>query len=211
MSKKSFLLYIDSLDILDHLSDEQSGKLFKAIKAYSQGEEPQLNAILTIAFIPIKNQIDRDIEKYTRICERNKVNGIKGGRPRKPKKPTGLSGNPKNPSEPKKAHTDTDTDTDTDIIKKKKRNTSKPKAIRPDDVPEQVWDDYLSLRKTKRAPVTPTSVNGIIKQAKIAGITTGEAMAICCDRGWQSFNAGWDWQITESAGKVDYLSGVLNA
>jgi len=114
MSKKSFLLYTDSLDILEHLSDEQSGKLFKAIRLYSQGNNPDLDPLLTIAFIPIRNQIDRDIDKYNRICERNKVNGSKGGRPRKPKKPSGLYGNPKNPSEPKKAHTDNDTDTDTD-------------------------------------------------------------------------------------------------
>lgn len=32
--RKSFLLHVDSLDILDDLDNEQSGLLFKAIKDY---------------------------------------------------------------------------------------------------------------------------------------------------------------------------------
>ncbi|MEO0699613.1 MAG: DUF1376 domain-containing protein, partial [Pseudomonadota bacterium] len=36
---------------------------------------------------------------------------------------------------------------------------SRGKAVeKPDDVSKQVWDDFLDLRKTKRAPVTPTVI-----------------------------------------------------
>jgi len=134
MGQKSFLLYTDSLDILEHLSDEQSGKLFKAIRSYISGDILKLDPLLMVAFVPIRNQIDRDLEKYNNICERNKVNGSKGGRPKKPKKPTGLSGNPKNPSKPKKAYNDNDTDNDTDIKKKnikKKTPTDMPEGFEP--------------------------------------------------------------------------------
>jgi len=37
--KASFVLYIDSLFILDELNDEQAGQLFKAIKAYHSNED----------------------------------------------------------------------------------------------------------------------------------------------------------------------------
>ena len=112
--RKSFLVHIDSLDILDDLTDEQAGMLFKAIKAHQKGEDIELSPIVKIAFSPFKNQFARDDEKYQKIVERNKNNGLKGGRPKtqdNPKKPTGLIGNPDNPS---KADNKNDSDSDSD-------------------------------------------------------------------------------------------------
>ena len=76
--RKSFLVHIDSLDILDDLTDEQAGMLFKAIKAHQKGEDLELSPIVKIAFSPFKNQFARDDEKYQKIVERNKNNGLKG-------------------------------------------------------------------------------------------------------------------------------------
>ena len=102
-TRKSFVLHKDSLQVLDDLSDEQAGKLFKAIKAIQLGEEFELDALTRIALSPFKAQFARDNEKYERIVERNKNNGLKGGRPKtednpkEPKKPSGLITNPENP------------------------------------------------------------------------------------------------------------------
>ena len=78
--KKSFLLHIDSLDILDDLSNGQAGVLFKAIKAYQHEEDFPLDSIVKIAFSPFKNQFLRDDEKYTKTCERRAIAGSKGGK-----------------------------------------------------------------------------------------------------------------------------------
>lgn len=116
MSKrKSFLIYIDSLPVLDDLTDEQAGKLFKAISSYHKGEDLELDSLTKIAFSPFKSQFIRDDEKYQKIVERNKNNGLKGGRPKtedNPEKPSGLNGNPENPN---KADSDSDSDSDSDI------------------------------------------------------------------------------------------------
>ena len=77
--KKSFLLHIDSLDILDDLSNGEAGVLFKAIKAYQHNEDFPLNSVVKIAFSPFKNQFFRDDEKYSKTCERRAVAGSKGG------------------------------------------------------------------------------------------------------------------------------------
>ena len=82
--KKSFVLHKDSLFILDELSDEQAGRLFKAIKSYHEGNDFKLEFALHLAFLSFKNQFERDQEKYDQICERNRSNGSKGGRPEKP-------------------------------------------------------------------------------------------------------------------------------
>lgn len=73
--KKSFILHIDSLDILDDLTIEQSGKLFKAIRDYHKGIEPELDAITKIAFSPFKNQFIRDDKSYQKTCDKNSIKG----------------------------------------------------------------------------------------------------------------------------------------
>ncbi len=88
--KKSFLIHLDSLEILDELSDEQIGKLLKAFRSYHLGLEPKLDQILRIAFKPFQLQFDRDSEKYKETSERNSLNGSKGGRPKKQKRRCGV-------------------------------------------------------------------------------------------------------------------------
>jgi len=78
--KKSFLLHIDSLDILDDLTNGQAGVLFKAIKAYQHDDDYPLDSIVKIAFSPFKNQFARDDEKYIKTCERRAIAGSKGGK-----------------------------------------------------------------------------------------------------------------------------------
>ena len=83
--KTGFILHLDSLAVLDELTNEQAGILFKAIRDYNLGKEPKLDFAMKMAFLPFKNQFIRDFEKYENTCERNKTNGSKGGRPKKPK------------------------------------------------------------------------------------------------------------------------------
>lgn len=80
--KKSFLVYMDCEQHLQLLSNEERGKLFMALFGYAKrGEIPKFDGMLKMAFSFIKAQMDRDAEKYEAICERNRANGIKGGRP----------------------------------------------------------------------------------------------------------------------------------
>ena len=83
--KTGFILHLDSLSVLDELTNEQAGILFKAIRDYNLGKEPELDFAMRMAFLPFKNQFERDLEKYNNTCERNRNNGSKGGRPKKPK------------------------------------------------------------------------------------------------------------------------------
>lgn len=83
--KTGFILHLDSLEVLNELTNEQAGILFKAIRDYNLGKEPELDFAMKMAFLPFKNQFVRDFEKYENTCERNKANGAKGGRPKKPK------------------------------------------------------------------------------------------------------------------------------
>ncbi len=78
--RKSFVLHKDSLEILPDLTDEQAGKLFKAIYAYQIDEEIKLDQIIKMVFLPFKNQFARDDSKYLETCERRAIAGSKGGK-----------------------------------------------------------------------------------------------------------------------------------
>ena len=61
----------------------------------------------------------------------------------------------------------------------------------PDGVSTQVWSDFRKLRKTLKAPVTKSAVDGIRREADKAGWTMDDALRECCARGWRGFKAEW--------------------
>jgi uncharacterized protein YdaU (DUF1376 family) len=61
----------------------------------------------------------------------------------------------------------------------------------PDGVVDDVWQDWLQLRKAKKAPVTQTVVNSAIKEAEKAGISLNAFLTIWCARGSQGLQAEW--------------------
>jgi uncharacterized protein YdaU (DUF1376 family) len=74
--------------------------------------------------------------------------------------------------------------------------TNKPKkdtaiAVCPINVDEQIWSDFLALRKVKKAPMTITALAGIKKEADKAGWPLEKAIAECVARGWTGFKADW--------------------
>lgn len=77
-----------------------------------------------------------------------------------------------------------------DIGKEGKKNTSAG-ARTPDGVPDPVWADFQKLRRAKKAPITETAIDGIRREADLAGMPLGEAVAMCCERGWTGFKAEW--------------------
>lgn len=63
-------------------------------------------------------------------------------------------------------------------------------------VTDAVANDFLAIRKKKRAPLTETALGEIQREAVKAGLTLHKALEKCCARGWQGFEAGW---VIESA------------
>ena len=74
--KKSFVLYHDFRIWFSLLTDEELGRLIRAIFDYEMNKilPENLNEKEQIAFYMIKDTLDRDREKYERVCNRNKEN-----------------------------------------------------------------------------------------------------------------------------------------
>lgn len=102
--KNSFVLYTDYRQHIDLLSVEEKAQLLDAIFKYADGENDiELDGMAGMAFSFIRAQMDRDNEKYERICEKRRAVGKLGGAPKgnknaekQAKQPNGLENNQNN-------------------------------------------------------------------------------------------------------------------
>ena len=79
MDKISFLMYLDYEEQFNLLTDEQLGQLMRAIMKYEKTRElPQLDGIVKMAFSFIKQQLDRDNEKWQEERQKRSEAGKKG-------------------------------------------------------------------------------------------------------------------------------------
>ena len=99
---------------MSNLTDEQAGKLIKAIGLFGLGEEPKLTDPLVLGiFLGIKHYFKVQSENYHKKVKTNQENGKLGGRPKNPQNPSGYLETHNNPQNLK----DKDKDKDKDIEK----------------------------------------------------------------------------------------------
>ncbi|HBM28039.1 MAG TPA: hypothetical protein DDZ92_03955, partial [Halomonas sp.] len=76
----------------------------------------------------------------------------------------------------------------------KKSKTVTAKQMAAEGVNDQHAADWLEIRNRKKAPLTLTAWEALKREAKAAGISSAEAVKVCAERGWQGFNASWNWR-----------------
>ena len=108
--RPSFLIYKADYDSIKNLSDQNLGKLFRAIFEYHNDKELKLEPEVQMALNFLKKQFKLDQRKWEKKVAAQRANGKKGGRPKSSdgidsgeEKPNQTHGNFKNPTKPKKA------------------------------------------------------------------------------------------------------------
>lgn len=114
MAKDSFVFYLSQYDAIKELTDEQIGRLMRAIFEKQLGKEVVLGNDIKIAFNFINNQMLVDQKKYAETCEKRRLSGKQGGAPKGNKNATKTTKNKQNKLN------DNDNENDNDI---KKENT----------------------------------------------------------------------------------------
>lgn len=178
---------------------KETQQVFRRLSARTQEEQIAVEIILNEFFLLTDDgwahkRCDAEIDLYRKKANNSRENGKKGGRPKSTLEPEKtqqvISGYPTkklNEPEPNNALTNKPINQDKEkIIKKESSQIS-----RPEQVDEQIWNDFLVLRKQKKAPVTQTAINGIERESIKAGITLSEAIELCCQNGWQGFQSEW--------------------
>ena len=115
MSKeqRGFIVYGDIQDVLTELDDQQTAQLFRGMVDYFvSGKDPKFTGVLKFVFIPIKQQMDRNADKYEKKCEKMRENANKRWNNAIASKSNQLDANDANTNT--KTNTDTKIKTDTD-------------------------------------------------------------------------------------------------
>lgn len=116
MSKeqRGFIVYGDIQDVLTELDDQQTAQLFRGMVDYFvSGKDPKFTGILKFVFIPIKQQMDRNADKYEKKCEKMRENANKRWNNAIASKSNQLDANDANTNTKTKTDTKIKTDTDT--------------------------------------------------------------------------------------------------
>lgn len=183
MQKKSILLYLDMLPMLESLPPASCGKVVLALLRYaSDGKVPKgFRGAEKMALEFIRAQIDRDTEKYRLRCESNRKNAL-----RRVQKTAAMAGEG-TPPQTMAADTDTekdtekekDTVTETDIDTEKETDTEtasrQPEGNRPEGFPREKLEPYrqIFLRECPSLPAPeevslwPPKRRALLQQAKM--------------------------------------------
>lgn len=79
--KNSFLLYTEQRAIFNKLSDEQAGKLIKAIYEYVEtGQIKEIDEMTNIIITPFITVLDKNDKKYEEVRKKRAEAGSKGGK-----------------------------------------------------------------------------------------------------------------------------------
>lgn len=139
-----------------------------------------------------QERCDRELAEYRQVVERNRANGVLGGRP---KKPTGFpvgsqsvpSGNPLATQSKPTGNPPNPTPNPTPTPNSESKHAARAAADRPDDVPADLWTEWTAFRKSKRAPVTKRVLDDTRKKATAAGMTLAEALTHWMAQGYAGF------------------------
>jgi len=110
--KDKIIFYTNWCTTFQKLTVEEAGNLIKHFCDYVTDLNPEpVDRMTELLFDPIKDTLKRDLKKWQQIAERNKINGLKGGRPENPPEPkitqnnpVGFSGEKNNPEKPVKVN-----------------------------------------------------------------------------------------------------------
>ena len=197
-NKKSFVLYSDSKGLIDQLPDDIAGRLFKHIFAYVNDEDPISDElILNIAFEPIKTQLKRDLVKWSNQTEQRRQAGLKSAEMRKR---NATEFNERSISSTDNVNVNvsvndnvSDNVNESVILLKKETKSifSFERSLIHYGFDRQLVNDWLKVRKTKKATNTETAFKNFIAELEQRTCNINEVLEICVEKSWSGFK--WTW------------------
>ena len=70
--KDSIIFYLSHYEVVQELTNEQFGRLYRALFETAKGNDPKIDDDIKIPFGFIKNQMVLDIDKFNNKCLKNK-------------------------------------------------------------------------------------------------------------------------------------------
>ena len=80
---------------------------------------------------------------------------------------------------------------ETETEKETKREKKATVVAHPLTVTEQVWSDWLQIRKAKKLPMTETAWSQIQNEFRKSNLSDQQGVEYCCLSNWASFKTAW--------------------
>ena len=194
--KKGFILYADQKELFDQLPNEKAGELIKHIFSYVNDDDPQTDDLLIkLAFTPIKQQLKRDLKKFEETKKQRSDAGKRSAEVRKAQRDsTPLTSVQRSSTKAtvKENVTVTVNDNVKVIdIKKEKEVFNFRKSLIEFGFNERLVDDWMKVRKTKKATNTETALNSFLNECKRSNLENNSILQLCIERDWKGFKNEW--------------------
>ncbi|WP_347217902.1 DUF6291 domain-containing protein [Chryseobacterium sp.] len=212
-SKKSFLIYNDLKLTLDKLPNDLAGELFKMIINFANDESPTTeNLIVDIAFCQVKAQMIRDSQSWSEKSKERSYNGrmgnlkkhhedlynsVKEGLMTLEKAEATAKDRIAENNTANAAVTDTVNGTVTGTVK----GTGKPyksptdfsfyKSLISIGAESKLANEWLAVRKKKKATDTETAFDGFVREMNKGGLDINSTLRICIEKSWSGLKASW--------------------
>jgi uncharacterized protein YdaU (DUF1376 family) len=188
--------------LLDHFYSTElpipPEEVYSICRAMTKADRTDVDAVLARFWTltptgHVQAKAEEVIAKARPLIDAARKNGKKGGRPKKenPEETQRVSVN--NPEEtqqePSAKAIQSQSQTSPNGEEGKARKRAAPP--RPEDVGQQVWDDWRALRAKKRADVSETTIAEARREADKAGVSLERFLTIWCLRGSQGLQAIW--------------------
>lgn len=216
-NKKSFVLYSDLIHTVRKMPKDKAGELFMVILEYVNDENPTVNDLLVdLVFEPVKQSLKRDLLKYEDkkeirsnagqianlkrwnldLYERffNKEISLETALDLAKNRKTSESDKiiPKIPVNVNDNVNDNVSVNDILLEKEtKNKNFDFRKKLMDFGFKEKLVDDWLKVRKTKKATNTETAFNKFIGEVQKANKDPNEILEICISKDWKGFQMEW--------------------
>ena len=198
--RDSSIFYRSFYEAINDLPEENQLAVYKSIFEYTLNfNEIPLTGISKTIFTLIKPQLDANNKKF--------ANGKKGGRPIEEKQT-------ETKKEPKENQTETKTKTNENVNENdnEKENENKNKlpptafsmyrSLLDLGAEKTLINDWLKVRKTKKATNTKTALDGFISQVKKSNKDLNSVLKICIENSWSGFKVSWLENLPKSEPKI---------
>ena len=180
-NKKSFILYADLINNIDHLTNEEKGMLFNHLLEYVNDMNPVLeDRLILTAWKPIERQLKRDLLKFEEVKGKRSDAGKESARLRALNKAQQSSTNPTHVESVQHRSTNptvsvndnVNVNVNDNVINKQKEKEpvfNFRKELLNLGGNEQLVSDWMLVRKKLKATNTKTSLNRFLKQVELSG------------------------------------------
>jgi hypothetical protein len=214
MQDYDFIFHREYRKRISGLSMEQRGVLFTALAEYAEtgAVTTEMDDITDMAFGFLQDRMDRDYDNFLEKNEKNRKNGMKGGRPPKMQEnPTVNTGNPKNPTvsenNPENPTVNTGNPKNPTVSENNPENptvnTGNPKNPLPIPEPIPVPDIKRESVREKRERFSPPTPGQVTEYAKQAGLII-DAEKFC------DYYASKGWKVGPSSPMKDWKAAARN-